>query len=133
MTEKEMIETLRRMGYTVKRNPIVTYSVEIGFAGIVCASETISVDAPSGLDKDGLMSFMLNSSEYQESLKDLLEVESVEDMGDGDYEVTFNFNGYLGVENEYSEYAPDEDEAVAAAYEDALQDFSIEDFMIEEC
>lgn len=132
MTEQEMIEALRRKGYTVKMNPIVTYCVEIGFAGIIGASETVSVDAPSGLDEDGLMSFMLDSSEYQGNLKDLLGVESVEDMGDGDYVVTFNFGGYVGVENEYSEYALDEDEAVEAALEEALQDFTIEDFSVEE-
>lgn len=124
MNDNEMIEYLRKHGYKVEQNPMTTYRLEISFAGMRNSTETFEIDAPVGVDEDYLLTKLLE----EEDIYDFLEVTEVEDLGDGEYEVTINFGGYIGVDSFYTVDADDEDEAADFAIEEAKDDISIDSF-----
>lgn len=124
MTESEMIEYLTNHGYKVEQNPIVTYKVELTFAGYRGGSVDVEVDAPQGVDEDTILTQVFEDID----IYDLLEVSSVEDEGDGEFAVTLNFGGYLGYDSTYYVDADDEDEAIDFAMEEAKDDISVESF-----
>ncbi len=44
-----------------------------------------------------------------------------------EYSVTVNFAGFIGADEEYTEYAENEEDAISQALEDARDDFSVDD------
>lgn len=104
----------------------VPYEVEVIFNGYMGASETIRVAARVGITEDELHGVI--NEYYYGDLIDLLEVADVEDIGDDDWEVTINFNGYVGCDNTYTVFAEDSESAIDHALFDAILDFSIVDF-----
>jgi len=124
MNDNEMIEYLKRHGYKVEQNPMTTYRIELSFAGMINSTESFEIEAPVGVDEDYLLERLFE----EEDIYDFLEVTEVEDLGDGEYEVTINFGGYIGIDNTYTVDADDEDEAADFAIEEAKDDISIDSF-----
>ena len=110
----------------VRRRTYVTYNVELGFCGIIGASEFIKVKARPGISEEELLQHIREYEEYD--LMELLEITDIEDQGDGDWEVTVNFGGYIGCDETYSIYAIDEDEVEDAVLNEAIWDFDILSF-----
>ena len=113
----------------VRRAAMVEYSVEIGFAGIIGASEFLEVRAPAVNDADSLHDYIIQHCESD--LMDLLEHEESEYLGDDEWEITLNFNGYLGCSETYETWGfgpEDEEDAIYQAMEEAVFDFSVESY-----
>lgn len=96
-----------------------TYEVVIDYCGMGCDQE-YNIYAKSkddavfhALDEDG--------SEAEQEL----EVLGIEDLGDGEYDVEVGFAGNIGVSNNYTVSASDEDEASMYALEEAKQDLEV--------
>jgi len=128
-------DTLVKLGnydesWPVRRSAYVYYSVEISFGGYIGATEFIEVHAPAGISKDDLRTLVLE--DYDSDLLDFLSVSETEYLGDSEWEITFNFNGYIGFDVSYTIYgyeADEEDDAVDEALEmEAIFDFGIVDF-----
>ena len=107
-----------------------TYTVELSFNGMIGVSETIEIDAPPGLNEDSLMELLRTTYEYE--LDSLLELDEVTDEGDGDYEVSLTFSGYIGTETYYNVSADDEDDAEMEARNEAIWDFDIVSYVMDE-
>ena len=111
----------------VRSRACVPYSVEIGFCGMIGASEFIEVEARPEITEDELIQHI--REQYDIELMDLLEVTEATDLGDGDWEVTLNFGGYIGCDETYDTiYASDEDDATEQALNEAIWDFTIISF-----
>ena len=95
---------------------IKNYVVTIGFAGFLNVEEEYEILAQNKDDAE--------LDAYEEAAGDL-SVESVENIEDDEWEVTVNFAGYVGVDQTYTVFADDEDEATASALEEAEQDLDI--------
>ena len=111
---------------SVRMHARVRYNVEVRFAGMIGASEFIEVWVRPEPTEDYLHDVLLDY--YESELMDLLDVGETEYLGDGDWEVTLNFNGYIGCDETYSVYADDEDEAIDQALHEAIFDFDILSF-----
>ena len=129
MNDQDMIEYLKRKGYTIQQPTIVNYDVEVRFGGFV-GSPTINltVSAPLGCSADYIKEIITTDDAYKWDLIDELSVESIEDLGDDEWNVEINFGGYVGISEIYDVYADDEDEAEEQAKEEALYDFIVESF-----
>lgn len=97
-----------------------TYSVVIGFAGFIGVEEEYNVYAMSR--GDAVCEALDNPG--SEAEMDLA-AESVEDLGDGNYEVVVSFAGNIGAENNYTVYAESEEEAEMYAIEEAKADLEV--------
>ena len=93
------------------------YTANVNFGGYIGADQSYSVEAT-------------NRDEALEMIRDLaaddLEVTDIQDLGDGDWEVTVGFAGFIGVEETYSVYEEDEDAAYELALEEAKDELEIE-------
>ena len=92
------------------------YEVHVGFAGYVGVEEEYNVSATS-IDE-------AQSEAMMEAQNDI-EVMDIADEGDGEYIGIVGFCGYIGVEEEYSVYADDEDDAEYQIREMAADDLTI--------
>ena len=93
------------------------FEVEVKFGGYIGSESYYDVSAE---DEDEAIENALKEA------KSDLEVTDVEDLGDGDWDVTVQFNGFIGVENVYTETADDQDEAEELALEEAADDLEAE-------
>lgn len=114
--------------FPVRRAAMVEYEVELSFGGMIGASEVINVTARAGIVNDEeLWSLILNN--YVVELEDLLEVTEADELDDDEWDITVNFNGYIGCDEVYNiRGASDEEEASYEALREAIYDFSIESF-----
>lgn len=94
-----------------------SYTGTVSFAGFIGADETYTTIADSIEDAE---------EQILEQAKEDLIVEEVEEIDDGEYEVTVNFCTFVGVDEIYKVYADDEDEAADAGLEEASFDLSVE-------
>lgn len=108
----------------------VFYRINIGFGEYVDAIEELEVEAPVGLDADELLAYIRENN--SDDLFMLLEVGDITDNEDGTWSVDINFAGYIGANETYEVVANDVDEAETLAEEEALWDFTIEYFEVEE-
>lgn len=97
-----------------------TYSVVIGFAGFIGVEEEYNVYA---MNRGDAVCEALDNPGSEAELD--LSVESVEDLGDGNYEVVVSFAGNIGAENNYTVYAESEEEAEMYAIEEAKADLEV--------
>lgn len=132
MSIKEMIKYLESRGYKITEPEIVTYKVEISFNGYIGSTDVIEIDAPKNCSEEYLKEIML--TDYMYELLDELEVVEVKSLtyDEDTWEVTFDFAGYIGTDATYTVDASDEDEAIEAAQTDAMDDFDIVSFEVEE-
>lgn len=112
--------------FAVRRATYVDYRVEVGFAGIIGASEFIEMQARPEVTKEELQDML--SEDYDSDLMDLLDDSETNYIEDDEWEITLNFNGYIGCDETYTVYADDEESAVYAALEEAVYDFLVIDF-----
>lgn len=119
-----LVELGKDNAYPVRRAARVEYELELGFAGIIGASETFVILAPAGSTEEELKDILFE--EYEWDLKDLLSLEDSIYLDDDEWEITLNFNGYIGCEETYTVAGDDEDDAVEHALNEALWDFTIE-------
>lgn len=89
------------------------YDIEIGFAGMVGVSVLYNVEANN---YDEAVDAAI------EEAKNELEVTDVEDLGDGEYEVSIIFGGMGASETTYEVSAEDQDEAKEIALDEAEYD-----------
>lgn len=94
-----------------------TYTIEVNFGGFIGADEEYEVDAAN--EDDAI-------DEALEMAKDDLNILNLKKTDEDEYEATVGFRGYAGVENVYTVYARDEDEAREDAIEEASNDLSAE-------
>jgi hypothetical protein len=126
-TPRELLIKLSRDdAFPVRQAARVEYELELSFAGMIGASETIEILARPGATEEELQGIL--HAEYEYDLYDFLDVTDVDQVDDDEWEVTVNFNGYLGCDEVYSVVADDADEAESWAYSEAAFDFSISDF-----
>ena len=125
-------ETLRDLSYdsfsSIRCASYVKYEVELMYCGMIGASATLEIEAPYGADADELMEFVRD--EYDADLYDFLNVDNTEYLGDNEWEITFNFNGFMGCDATYTVDGDvdDEDDAIGDAYLEAMFDFTVESF-----
>jgi len=110
------------------------FSVEVGFAGYINGYETVDVY----VDPDNESYW--NEDDLEESLcifiqdpdndiaSDLLSDVDVEETADGEYEVTYNFATYIGLDETYSVYADSEEDAIDEAFQEACNDLTVESY-----
>lgn len=132
MSIREMIKFLESRGYKITEPELVTYKVEVSFNGYIDSTTVIEVEAPRDCSEDYLKETLL--TDYMYELLDELEVQQVQSLGydEDSWEVTFDFAGYIGTDTSYTVDAEDEDEAIEAAQTEAMDDFDIVSFEIEE-
>lgn len=94
-----------------------SYTGTVNFAGYIGADETYTTIADSIEDAE---------EQILEQAREDLVVEDVEEIDEGEYEVTVNFCTFIGVDEIYKVYAEDEDEAAEAGLEEASYDLSVE-------
>lgn len=94
-----------------------SYTGTVSFAGFIGADETYTTIADSIEDAE---------EQILEQAREDLVVEEVEEIDDGEYEVTVNFCTFVGADEIYKVYADDEDEAADAGLEEASYDLSVE-------
>ena len=94
-----------------------SYTGTVNFAGYIGADETYTTIADSIEDAE---------EQILEQAREDLVVEEVEEIDDGEYEVTVNFCTFVGVDEIYKAYADDEAEAADAGLEEASFDLSAE-------
>ena len=97
-----------------------TYSVVIGFAGFIGVEEEYNVYA---MNRGDAVCEALDNPGSEAEMD--LAAESVEDLGDGNYEVVVSFAGNIGAENNYTVYAESEEEAEMYAIEEAKADLEV--------
>lgn len=97
---------------------MTNYEVIVGFNGFIGVEETYTVYANNVKDAEKLALFQAQEDLY---------VDSVEETDDGEYDVTVNFNGYIGSEETYTVYAGSEDEAESEAISEATNDLEVTD------
>ena len=95
-----------------------SYEITVNFAGYIGADETYSVVATSREEAEELA---LEQAAYDLSVEDLNQID------DNEWEASVGFCGYIGVEEEYTVIADDEDEAYDAVMEQARADLEIVD------
>ena len=93
------------------------YKVSVNFGGFIGGDEEYSVDATSDEEAE---------NEAIEMAADDLNPEDVNQIDDDEWEVTISFAGFIGVEDTYTVFADDEDEAIGAAIEEAKWDLTAE-------
>lgn len=93
------------------------YTVSVTFGGFIGGDETYTVYAE---DEDDAIEQAKDEAEADLSATEVHHVE------DDEYEVTVNFAGYIGVEDTYTVYAEDDEEAGILAEEEAASDLSYE-------
>ena len=106
-------------------NELKEYEVEVRFGGFIGVEEIYTVSA---YNEDEAHREALSEAAWD------LNVESVENSGDDEYEVSITFGGYVGSEQYYTVYAEDDSEAEDAALDLAADDFevlSVEELMDE--
>ena len=108
---------------------LVTYRVELSFAGFPDCGE-LEVDASIDIDKFELIELLQN--ELTEDLKDMLEVYRIDNCSEGEWRVTITLTDNNDVKAVYSVYADYEEEVEELALDEAVQDFDIEYFEVEE-
>lgn len=101
----------------------IHYDVVVSFDMYPNAEEEITVYAKAGATKDDIMNAVID--DYAD---DLLEGEVIDFDGDDAYVVEVTFAGYIGVSEEYTEYADSEEDAIEQAIYDATWDLRIESF-----
>ena len=101
----------------------VDYDVTVSFGGYVGAVEDIVVYAKEGATEEDIMDVVID--EFRD---ELLEGEVIEFDGEDEYVVEVTFGGYIGVSEEYTEYADDEDDAIEQAVYEATWELAIESF-----
>ena len=104
----------------------ITYRVYVGFCGYVGASEEVEIEAPIGATEEEILSLVQDDADVAYLLE--VDEDEIVDLGDGEWEVTINFAGYMGIDETYTVYADTIDEAVDAALEEAKWDLTVEDF-----
>ena len=121
-----LIKLSKDDAFPVRQAARVEYELELSFCGMIGASETIEVLARPGATEEELQDIL--RAEYEYELYDFLEVTDIDQIDDDEWEVTVNFNGYIGCDEVYSVTADDADEAEEWAYSEAIWDFSISDY-----
>ena len=111
---------------SVRMTTYVDYEVEVSFCGFIGASEFIEMQARPEITEEELREEMFEH--YENDLLDLLDVTETEFLDYDDWDVTVNFNGYIGCDNTYNVSGDDEDEASDYALQEALWDFDILSF-----
>lgn len=102
----------------------IDYDVTVSFGGYVGATEDIVVYAKEGATEEDIMDVVID--EFRD---ELLEGEVIEFDGEDRYVVEVTFCGFIGVSDEYEEYADDEDDAIEQAVYDATWDLHIDSFL----
>lgn len=102
---------------TVMASEQTDWEVSVSFNGFIGSEKIYSVSAD---DEDGAL------LAAEESAKEDLEVTDCINIEDDEWEVTVNFDGLIGIEETYTVYADDEDEAYVAAIEEAADDLEAE-------
>lgn len=92
------------------------YEVTIGFAGFLGVENTYSVDADNDGEAIEIARLRAENDIY---------VRDVEEIGNGEYEVTVDFSNYIGAEEYYTVMADNEDEADAKGFEEATNDLHV--------
>lgn len=93
------------------------YTGNVTFSGFIGSDQEYTVYAFSEEEAEELIT---------EEAADDLEVTDVEDLGDGNWEVTVNFAGFIGVNETYSVYEDNQDDAEQSALEEARSDLEVE-------
>lgn len=96
-------------------NDYKDYEVTVRFGGIGC-EETYDLYARNDADAESSALFKAEEDLYAD------EVTLIED---DEYEVTVNFNGFIGSEQTYTVYADSEDEAESLGIEAAVDDLEV--------
>ena len=104
------------------------YTLELPFNGYVGATETLEIEAPYGSTEEELLDIL--RSDYESELDDFLKESEIVSLDDDEWQVTFNFGGYIGYDATYEVYGEDEDDAVYNAFREALWDISIDSFEV---
>lgn len=107
---------------------LITYRLELSFAGFPDCGE-LEIDAPEGADETYLLDIL--REEYIDDLIDMLEVYRM-DKQDDEWRVTVTLTDNNDVKAVYSVYAEYEEDAEESALEEAVNDFGIEYFEMEE-
>lgn len=105
------------MRKVIKASELRSYTVTVNFAGYMGADEDYDVIES---DEDDAIYAAL------EQAKDDLNIEDIEEIDEGEYEVHVGFCGYIGVEEVYTVVADSEDEAADDALDRAYDDLSAE-------
>lgn len=95
-----------------------SYEITVNFAGYIGADETYSVVATSREEAEELA---------LEQAADDLSVEDLNQIDDNEWEASVGFCGYIGVEEEYTVIAEDEDEAYEYVLQEARADLETVD------
>lgn len=116
------------VAFPVRQAARVWYEVVLSFGGMIGAYGVIDVIARAGIVNDEeLWDLILNN--HVGDLEELLEVTEIDELDDNEWDVTVNFNGYIGCDEVYTiRGASDEEEASYEALGEAIYDFSIESF-----
>jgi len=101
--------------YIKSSDVVKEYEVNVTFGGYIGSDQFYRVDATSTEDA---IDTALDEAEEE------LGIISVTHVEDDEYEVVVGFAGLSGVENTYTVYADDEDEAEMQAIEEAKWDLS---------
>lgn len=101
----------------IKASELFDYEVSVNFASFVGVDEIYSVRAKN--EDDAI-------ADALEQAADDLSIDNVEDLGDGDFEVTVNFASFVGADEVYTITADDADEAEIEALQMAKDDLSAE-------
>ena len=96
-------------------NDYKDYEVTVRFGGIGC-EETYDLYARNDADAESSALFKAEENLYAD------EVTHIED---DEYEVTVNFNGFIGSEQTYTVYADSEEEAESLGIEAAVDDLEV--------
>ena len=127
-TDEEAVEIFRNKKYVDKDFDDLNesedegryYEVAIGFGGFIGIEKDYNVYAKSRVDA---VNYVLDEPGSEAEMD--LEATNVEDLGDGEYEVTVIFDGCDGGENQYTVSADDEEDAKQQAIEEAKSDLEV--------
>ena len=104
---------------TIEASDIRNFTAEVNYGGFVGADESYDILAT---DEDDAYDQALDLVRDDLSIEDSVEVD------EGEWEVTVGFAGFIGVENTYTVYENNEEDACDAAIEEAMDDISIDIF-----